>query len=114
MKKNSFGSYREDRADDSEDVVDLETGEIAKPVKKEKSRSREVFELFGKYPRNWLVNKSQRTAADNLLAERGMEQIKAALAFARDHEDDKFCPFVMSPWDLDSKWKKLFQYKNKL
>ena len=29
------------------------------------------------------------------------------------YKEDTFCPTVTSPWDLDSKWMKLIEFKNK-
>lgn len=69
--------------------------------------SKEVFGLWGAYPRNWVANKTQLTAAENLFEERGIEDIKEALDFYRTHQKDKYCPEIDSPFDLDTKWVKL-------
>lgn len=71
--------------------------------------SKEVFALWGVYPRNWatLRESRQREAAENLYIERGIEQIKDALQFIKDFGHTDFFPSITSPYDLDSKWAKL-------
>lgn len=88
------------------------------PRKKEKKRADEnileVFRCFGKYPKNWEANKTERGAAERLLEEHGLENIKKALAFCRKHKDDERFYQVLTPWDLDSKWVKLEAYSKKI
>lgn len=75
---------------------------------------RAVFKLFKTpYPKNWDLNKTQIQAAKNLLEERGLREITKALEFHRESIDHKFCPGITSPYDLDSKWSKLFAFKQK-
>jgi len=114
MKKNRMGKYNESSSSDSyEETIDMDTGELREEKKPEKVPIKEIFALFGKYPANWTVNKSQRKATENLYNERGMAKIKSALKFYREHKDDKFCPEILSPWDLDSKWQKLISFKRR-
>ena len=114
MKKNGF-NYNENKPSDSyEDSVDLETGEIeAKPQTKRYPNARQVFALFGKYPLNWKINKTQLQAAENLFAERGIEQIIKALNFIKENRDKEFFPSINSPYDMDSKWAKMIQFKKR-
>lgn len=96
------------------DVVPCDEEGYEIPVKKtKKNKVPELYELWGKVPRNWYVNKSQRTAAENLMEEHTLAEIKKALAFGLKHRSDEFCPDVSTPWDLDTKWKKLLTYRNK-
>lgn len=85
--------------------------------KKAKSTCYQVFEVFqevlGIYPLNWRTNRTQRTAGENLFKERGLDQVRKALEFYRETKDEPFCPQVLSPWELDTKWKKLITFKNK-
>lgn len=74
---------------------------------------RSVFDLWGKYPANWRMNKAQIQAAKNLLEEHGLDGAKSALTFAARFKDDPFCPEITSPYDLDSKWAKLLAFKKK-
>lgn len=85
-----------------------------KSTPKKYPHSKEVFELWGKYPRNWDLNSVQLKAAENLHAEQGIAEIKNALAWYAGHKDDEFCPQVSTPYDLDSKWAKLENFVNKL
>lgn len=69
--------------------------------------SKEVFGLWGSWPRNWLLNTTQLRAAENLYEERGLDEIKDALQFIKDYGNADFFPSITSPYDLDSKWAKL-------
>ncbi len=89
-----------------------------KPIREKKiNTSEQVFNIFkeeiNKYPLNWKTNKTQRLAAENLLQERGEDQIRKALRFFKKHKDEPFCPEVSTPWDLDSKWTKLLKFSKK-
>jgi len=103
-------------ADDLPSVGD--DGQIAKEKPKAKHVCYQVFGLFKEvldtYPLNWNVNKSQRIACENLMQERGIEQIRKALEFYEENQDKEFCPLILSPWDLDTKWKKLVEFREKL
>lgn len=112
MKKNKMGSYREDKDSESyEDVVDLDTGSMVEEPKKPKSQSAVVFKMFPNYTIAWLKMKPQREAADALVQERGLEQVRNALNFYKEHKDEKFCPHILSPYDLAAKWSKLIKFK---
>ena len=97
-----------------EPELDLDTGEIIKkqPTKKYPNALK-VFSLFGKYPLNWKISKTQLQAAENLFTERGSEQIIKALNFYKENKEEEFCPVINSPYDLDSKWAKLISYKKR-
>lgn len=82
--------------------------------KKADTSYRQIFALFGRYPRNWDLNKTQIQAAKNLLAEHDLPLIRGALKFHGENRDKPFCPEIHSPYDLDSKWKKLAAFKKKL
>jgi len=88
-----------------------------KQPKKPKSTCYQVFEVFkevtGKYPLNWNTNKTQRQSAENLYQEQGLEQIRKALEFHRETKGEPFSPVIHTPYDLDSKWSKLFEFKKK-
>ena len=73
---------------------------------------RKVFqEVTGKNPSSWKINKNQLTACENLSTERGLEKIKNALQYYKENKDDKFIPRITSPYDLDSKWTNLGEFK---
>jgi len=117
-KKNmgKFKPYDENKHNDDIPFVDFDgTGEIEKPKEKEKSHHKEIYalfsEMFGKHPANWIVNKNQHIAAENLYTEQGLENVRRALQFYKEHKDNQFCPKITSPYDLDSKWSKLFLFK---
>jgi hypothetical protein len=89
------------------------------PLKEKKSTtpSTTVFNIFkevlGKHPLNWNNNRTIRQAAENLLEERGEDGIRKALNFFKEHKEEEFCPTIITPWDLDSKWDKLLTFKKK-
>lgn len=114
-----WGNNRGDDAD--EFVVDYESGEVkdTAPVSKKKyPNALQVYKVFlevlGKLPANWKVNKTQLQCAENLFAERGLDKVRNALQFYKEHQEEEFCPQVSSPYDLDTKWTKLGEFKLKL
>lgn len=88
-----------------------------KPKPKTKEIPQQVFQVFsevlGRNPLNWRTNTTQRTSAENLYAERGIDQIRKALETYVDIRGEPFCPQINSPYDLDSKWAKLSSFKKK-
>ena len=117
MKKNSLSNpYKENKHSDSyEDVIDIDTGEFEKAKSTKKyPNAKKVYDLWVKYPKNWIINKTQLLSAENLYEERGLIQIKKALLFYKENKHLKFCPQITSPFDLDSKWTKLIKFKKDL
>ena len=98
-----------------EPEFDLETGEIIKKKTQTKKypNAQSIFSLFGKYPANWKINKTQLQSAENLFLERGVVQILKAINFYKENKESEFCPVINSPYDLDSKWAKLIHFKSK-
>lgn len=75
---------------------------------------RKVFqEVLGRNPANWRINKNQLQACENLYTERTVEKVRSALEFYKEHEGQEFCPTIHSPYDLDTKWTKLGEFKLK-
>jgi len=68
---------------------------------------RKIFELWGKYPLNWRANRTEIAAAQNLLAEQGLEEVKSALGFYNKVKGQDFMIKIVKPSDLDRKWKDL-------
>lgn len=93
--------------------IDLEESP-AKVSKAKYPHSKEVFALWGSYPKNWLLNTTQLRAAENLYEEQGIEEIQNALKWYEDVKNRDFCPKILSPYDLDSKWAKLEDFIEKL
>ncbi len=86
-----------------------------KPIKAVKyPHSTEVFRLWGAFPGNWGANTTERKAAENLYRERGIEKIKAALAFYEKNKDAEMCPLIVKPSDLDRKWENLRNFKKRV
>jgi hypothetical protein len=106
--------------DFEEGVVDYDTGEMKStaPVSKKKYPNAlavyKVFlEVLGKLPAHWQVNKTQDQCAENLFEERGLEKVRNALQFYKEHQEEEFCPQVSTPYDLDTKYTNLSQFKTK-
>lgn len=91
--------------------------DLPKKEKKTTPAVTQVFTVFqevlGKHPLNWNTNRTIRKSAENLLEERKVEGIRKALNFYLENKDEEFCPEIITPWDLDSKWDKLLAFKNK-
>lgn len=118
-KNMPFNKYADDH---EEGVVDLDGDgsliEIKKtPTKKypHASAIQKIFlEVLGRNPSNWRINKTQLQACENLYTERTPEKVRSALEFFKEHKHEEYCPQITSPYDLDSKWTKLGEYKLKL
>lgn len=93
--------------------IEVEEKPEKKSAPKKYPHSKEVFELWGKYPRNWDLNSTQLRAAENLFEEHGVQEVKDALEWYESVKDREFCPVVVSPYDLDSKWDKLEAFNDK-
>lgn len=112
-------SWNKQSDDYEEGVVDLDGDGSLAEEKKAPTRKypnapavRKIFqEVLGRDPSNWRINKNQLTSCENLVKERGLDRIKRALEFYKEHEEEEYCPKIHSPFDLDSKWTKLGEYK---
>lgn len=104
---------------DEPDIPSIgDDGEIEKLKEKPKKHYKEIYTLFEEIlgkdtPANWIVNKNQHIAAENLYTERGIKAVRNALQFYKEKKDEEFCPQITSPYDLDSKWTKLATFKSK-
>jgi len=103
-----------------EAVVDYDSGEIVEPVKPQTKKYPnapaicKIFqEVLGKNPGNWRVNKTQLLACENLYTERTPAKVRSALLYYQANREEKYCPQISSPYDLDSKWTKLGEFKLK-
>jgi len=103
-----------------EKVVDYDSGEIVEPVKPRTKKYPnapaicKIFqEVLGKNPGNWRVNKTQLLACENLYTERTPAKVRSALEYYKANREEKYCPQISSPYDLDSKWTKLGEFKLK-
>lgn len=110
-------SHNENAHSDDLPSVDMDSGQVIEEKKKSKSQAPVVFDLFkeilGSRSTNWLINKTQRKAAENLLTDKGVDKIKNALEFYKENQDSEYCPRISSPFDLDSKWENLKEFKKK-
>lgn len=93
----------------------IEVSEITEEQEKPKTppkypHSKEVFSWFPRPEKSWELNKTQRAHAE-LLYLRGEKKVKSALAFVKKHEGEDFFPSVATPYDLETKWEKLVNYK---
>ena len=114
-------SWNKQSDDYEEGVVNLD-GDITlvddkkKPTRKYPNAPavRKVFqEVTGRNPANWKVNATQLKACENLYTERTLEKVRIALQFYEENKHKEFCPQISSPFDLDSKWTKLGEFKLK-
>ncbi len=107
--------------DEEERMVDLDgdgkTTAPKKPATKKYPNAPQVRKLFeevlGLNPANWKMNKTQLEACENLYTERTMEKVRSALEFYVENKETEYCPQIISPYDLDSKWTKLGEFKLK-
>lgn len=115
-------SWNKHSDDYEEGTIDLDGDGTLKEEKKPQTKKypnapviRKIFQqVLGRNPANWKLNKTQLQACENLFTERTPEKVRSALEFYKEHEGTKFCPIINSPYDLDSKWTSLGEYKLKL
>ena len=101
----------EDKSSQEYEVVT----EDEKPPRTKKDTSYlSVFSLWGKYPLNWKQNRTEIAAAQNILAEHGLEKARTALVFYGVNQYQEHCPQILKPSDLDRKWVNLKAYKDKI
>jgi hypothetical protein len=113
-KDNQYSASAESEVEDIVEVPINDDDSPRRPREKADTSYRKVFAAFrDKYPANWNLNRTQIQAAKNLLAERGMNNIRGALKFHRENSEHRFCPSITSPYDLDSKWSKLAEFRKK-
>ena len=113
-------SYKQPE-DYEEGVIDLDGDGSLLAEKKKQTRKypnapvvRKVFqEVLGKNPSNWRINVTQLQACENLFTERTIEKVRSALEFYVENKEKEYCPQISSPYDLDSKWTKLGEFKLK-
>lgn len=114
-------SWNKQSEDYEEGTINLdETLEVIpdkKPQTKKYPNALKIFKVFqevsGRFPANWKINRTQLLAAENLYTERTLERVRVALQFYEENKDTEFCPKISSPYDLDSKWIKLGDFKQK-
>jgi len=95
-------------------VLDEEEGKRKAPPKYPNAPAvLKLFKIIGNVPANWKINTAQLKACENLYKERGLEKIESALEFYSETRDQEYCPQITTPFDLDSKWTKLGQFKLK-
>jgi phage replication O-like protein O len=113
---SGFNKYSDEYEEGS---IDLDgDGEIKEEKKKSKAKYpnaptiRKIFqEVLGLSPFSWKTNKTELIACENLYTERTPEKVRNALEFYKENQEDKFCPQITQPSDLDRKWTKLGAYK---
>jgi hypothetical protein len=121
LEDNSNTMAWNKQSDDLEEItIDIDGDGVPKPKKKSTAKYpnaptiRKVFqEVLRNNPANWKMNKTQLQACENLYTERGCEKVRNALEFYLEVKDQEFCPLISSPYDLDSKYDKLANLKNK-
>jgi len=113
------GFNRIGEGSDEESTIDFDgDGSVKEEKKKSKAKYpnaptiRKIFqEVLGLSPFSWKTNKTELIACENLYTERTPEKVRNALEFYKENQEDKFCPQITQPSDLDRKWTKLGAYK---
>jgi hypothetical protein len=117
VDKNRIDKINTPSADAREVSEGILVEETQERVKREPKypHSKEVFALWGEYPKHWEAMKEvkQRAAAEDLYNELGIEEIKNCISFLKEHMEEDFCPKIYSPADLREKYPKLEAYSNK-
>jgi len=107
---NSEKNTSEAEAPPVEEVVisfSEEEGRVRKPAKYPKAR--EVFTWFPEPEPSWKINTTECKHAE-LLYLRGESAVRGILAFLEKNQDIEDCPQVLSPYDLETKWKRVLAF----
>jgi len=88
-------------------------GEDERPVKKY-PHAREVFELFGKYPLFWRVNRLHLQAAEDLYVMRGITELTEQMAWYKKNRKREFCPQFDNPVEWANKYEAIDRFFDKL
>lgn len=107
-----------DHSDTGETSIDVDSGEIIddSPETRKYPNALDIFSLWGDGEQKvWRSPKyaRERDAAQRLFSERGLDDVKDALEWYGEVKDRPFCPQVLSPYDLYTKWEKLEAWKKK-
>lgn len=65
--------------------------------------------LKGLYPEA-RITQGERYSVNRMLKKKPVERIVKALQFAYDNRDERFCPVIVSCYDLEKKWVKLEEF----
>lgn len=88
-------------------------GSEVKPRAKAKyPNARTAFSWFPRRERSWEMNTTELKHGE-LLFLRGEGQVKKALAFVQEHDDEEFFYSVRKPSDLERKWNDILAFKKK-
>lgn len=120
--KNNMGPWDRQGDDYDEGVVDYDSdGTLIKEKKastKKYPNAIVVIKLFqeilGLNQSFWKKSPAILESCERLFTERGVEKIRNALEFYKEHKDDKYCPQITSPKKLEEKYADLSAYKTKL
>jgi hypothetical protein len=121
LLNNPKAMWNRKNNDPDELVIDADgDGSPAPPPKKSTRKYpnapavRKVFqEVLGINETYWKVNPAILQACERLSTERGLDKIKSALEYYKEHRDDKFCPNVSTPKKLEERYRDLSAYKMK-
>jgi hypothetical protein len=78
----------------------------------------EVFALFESItgrtnPLSWNEDSVQQSHAENLYTEQTLVRVENALRYYKENKEAEYMPLISSPKDLDLKWTKLINHKQK-
>lgn len=110
-------SDRHQRLPTSDSISDRENNDATAPIVEvvEKAKPdkgyQEVFKVFSTRKQGWMVHAPQIKAAKRLLEDRGLDQIKKAMEFYREHKDEPYMVEIHTPFDLEAKWPRLLKKK---
>lgn len=72
-----------------------------------------VFSWFPRPQKSWKLNSTELKHAE-LLFVRGEEQVRKALEVYEQNKEEKFCPVVTKPSELEQKWVSLVRFSKKV
>lgn len=122
VKKKDMSTWGRNADDYDEGVVDYDGDGTVKSEKRAPTKKypnaqvviKLFLEILGVNQSFWAKSPAMLEACERLYTERGVEKIRNALEFYKEHKDEKYCPQITSPQKLEEKYADLSAYKTKL
>ena len=111
----SFSSVSPAKPEEVKDIPigkDTETKRGFAPAKY--PNAKEVFRIFGDYPKIWEKNTQFCLSAQWLYEEKGMEELTEQYSWWEKHKTEQFCPKFYNPIEWVEKYQKISDYFDKI
>lgn len=98
-------TYKRNKETNTKDTTEPQAALIGELIKSFEGINPSTKVLYGSPP--------QRKASVRLLEVHGLERIRKAIAYVETNRDDRFCPSITTPVQLEAKWAQLEDFGRK-